>query len=142
MAKITRRQLMLAGSVGAAAVAAGGGAWVLACSHETFVAGMVGHALKSEPIAAGALEEFAFAYLKGDAEDPVKVEALMQIQRIIGYPGLDAMLADNQAFEHFKRRVTTAFMLSSTFFYRTSPGEPVAFTGLAGVCNNPFARFD
>ena len=51
-------------------------------------------------------------------------------------------LVINRSFDHFKRRVATTFMLSSTFFYRETRGEPVKFTGLNIVCNNPFARFD
>ena len=141
MIRITRRRLMMTGGIGAAAVVTGG-AWLVTGAQEEFIAGLVQHYLQSEPIAPGATEAFAADYMKTGVEDRTKVEAMMQIQRLVGYAGLEAMLGDNRSFDHFKRRVATTFMLSSTFFYRETRGEPVKFTGLNIVCNNPFARFD
>lgn len=141
MIRITRRKLMLTGGVGAAAVAAGG-AWLAAGGQEGFIAGLVSHYLNSEPIAPGATQAFAAEYMQTGVEDPAKVEMMMQIQRLIGYAGLEMMLGSNRSFDHFKRRVSTAFMLGSTFFSRQHPHEPVTFTGLNIACSNPFARFD
>jgi len=140
MAKISRRQLMVAGG-GAAVALAAGGAWVVAGERAQFTAGLIRYSLKGEPIAPGAAEAFASEYLETN-EDPTKVETLMQIQRIIGYGGLEAVMRNRQAYEHFKRRVATAFMLNSTFFHRQSWDEPVEFTGMVRACTNPFARFD
>lgn len=142
MVKLTRRDLIIGG--GATAALAGTGAIrALSGNAETFLAEFIRHALPTELIAPGAAEAFAADYLRDDAyEDPAKVEMLTWTARLIGLGGLDMVMGSLGSYEHFKRRVATAFMLGSTFFQRQSPDEPVQYVGIDLPCaRNPFARF-
>lgn len=141
MIRITRRQAIVGGTA-TAVIATAGGSWILSADAESFIAGFVRHVLSGEKIAPGATEQFAAEYLGVmDSEDPGKLRALMSLQRVVGFAGLDAALDSQRPYEFFKRRVVTAFMLSSTFFYRSAPEEAVEYVAISGACRNPFARF-
>ncbi|WP_230292217.1 hypothetical protein [Croceicoccus sp. Ery5] len=140
MPKFTRRNAILGGTAGAA-VLAGGGALVLSSEIESFYARLVRHYLPGEPIAPGAAEAFASDYMSAD-EDLSKVKPLMYMQQVAGFVGLDEILGGQGPYETFVRRVTTNFMLGSTFFQRMLQSDPVEYVSIAQVCGNPFARFD
>ena len=128
------------GTGAGALVLAGGGAFVASATIGDFYADMVRHYLPGEPIAPGAAEAFAADYASRE-EDADKVEALMYMQQLAGFGGLDMALGGQGPYETFVRRVMTNFMLGSTFFHRSSSQEPVEYVALPDVCPNPFARF-
>lgn len=137
--KISRRNALIGGGAGALVVA-GGGAFVASATIEDFYADMVRHYLPGEPIAPGAAEAFAADYAPREA-DTDKVEALMYMQQLAGFTGLDMALGGGGPYETFTRRVMTNFLLGSNFFHRSSAREPVEYIALPDVCPNPFARF-
>ncbi|MDX2233194.1 MAG: hypothetical protein NW200_01735 [Hyphomonadaceae bacterium] len=139
-ARISRRAAML-GAGAAAAVGVAGAGWAFAGTLERYVAALLRHVLRDEPLAPGAVEAFAAAYVAAATADTRSKGAwLARAAQLIGPGGVDRLLGGHPVYAGFKAAMVTRFLLGSTYFQRAANDEPVEFVAYAITCSNPFAR--
>ncbi|GGD59321.1 hypothetical protein [Croceicoccus mobilis] len=141
MINISRRSALIGGGM-SVLVAGGAGGLAMSGSAERLYAALVRHYLAEEPLAPDAASAFGREYHASGHEASAKVEPLVWMSSVAGFPAMAAALDGKAAFHSFTRRVATRFMLSSSMFSRSSSDEPIEFFGLSEACGNPWARFD
>ena len=141
--KITRRHLLLGGASAAAIAVVGmaGNAVGFPKGVEAFSVGFLKRALPTIKVEDLAYESFVRDYLSV-TEDKSRIARLAQLGMVVGYDGLELLLGGTRPYKTFKRRIATAFLLSSDYFLTEARPVVTKYLAYSPGCANPCARFN